>query len=138
MMEAPQAASTSPRLKRLTGMVVVLLEDDELVRRATERMLRRFGAEVVTGSGSQEVLAALAARDLRPSCVIADYWLSQHEDGLSAAAAVRDAAAAPLPGLIITGDSSDDMVATVAAAGFRLLRKPVDIDSFLDALLRIG
>lgn len=118
----------------LAGQVVVLLEDDELVRRATERMLRRFGAEVFTGNSSREALAAVAAQKLTPSCVIADYWLSDEEDGLSAACAVRDAAGGTIQGLIITGDLSREVAESVAGAGFRLLRKPVDVDSFLDAI----
>lgn len=118
----------------LAGQVIVLLEDDELIRRATERMLRRFGAEVVTGTSSSEALEAAAARNLTPSCVIADYWLSHQEDGLSAAAAVRAATAKPLRGLIITGDLSKEVAEEVGRAGFVLLRKPVNVDKFLDAL----
>ncbi len=113
-----------------------MLEDDELVRRATERMLRRFGAEVVPGASSREVLAALASRNLTPSCVIADYWLSREEDGLTAAAAVREAAGSAIQGLIVTGDLSQEVADDVARAGFLLLRKPVNVDSFISALLR--
>ncbi len=130
-------SQTQPLLDRkdaLAGAVIVLLEDDELVRRATERMLRRFGAEVVAGTNSNEVLGVMAARRLTPSCVVADYWLNRHESGLSAAAAVREAVAAPLHGLIVTGDLSREIAEEVARAGFRLLRKPVDVDSFLAAL----
>ncbi|MEO3428320.1 response regulator [Pelagibius sp. CAU 1746] len=118
----------------LAGKVIVLLEDDELIRRATERMLSRFGAEVVTGAGSAEVLAAISDRKLTPSCIVADYWLNRDEDGLTAAKAVRAAAGTPLQGLIITGDPSDEVASNVAKAGFRLMRKPVNVDSFLDAL----
>jgi DNA-binding NtrC family response regulator len=120
----------------LAGRVIVVLEDDDLIRRATERMLRRFGAEVVRGASSREVLDALAGQNLTPNCVIADYWLNRQEDGLAAAAAVCGASAAPVHGLIITGDGSAEIAAKVDEAGFRLLRKPVNVDSFLDALLR--
>ena len=120
----------------LAGQVIVLLEDDELIRRATERMLRRFGAEVVTGASSREALEAAATRNLTPSCVIADYWLSREEDGLSAAAAVRDATPRPLRGIIVTGDLSREIADKVDGAGFLLLRKPVNVDKFLDALTR--
>ncbi len=135
MSAAPTLPGDDPKAM-LAGQVVVLLEDDELIRRATERMLRRFGAEVVTGTSSREVLSAAAARNLTPSCVIADYWLSQEEDGLSAAATVREATPRPLRGLIITGDLSREVVDEVARAGFVLLRKPVNVDKFLEALTR--
>jgi ActR/RegA family two-component response regulator len=66
--------------------------------------------------------------------VIADYWLSHDEDGLTAARVVREAAGSPIQGLIITGDLSDEVASNVVEAGFRLLRKPVNVDSFLDAI----
>lgn len=133
-MPSSSTAKVRDQKATLAGKVVVLLEDDELVRRATGRMLSRFGAEVVTGTSSAEVLAVISSRKLTPSCVIADYWLSRDEDGLTAARVVREAAGGPIPGLIITGDLSDEVASNVAKAGFRLLRKPVNVDSFLDAI----
>jgi len=135
MNAAPTQSGPDSRTT-LAGQVIILLEDDELIRRATERMLRRFGAEVVTGANSREALAAVAQRNLTPSCVIADYWLSHEEDGLSAASAIRAAVPGRLRGLIITGDLSREVADDVARAGFELLRKPVNVDKFLDALTR--
>jgi DNA-binding NtrC family response regulator len=135
-MNAAQMQSGPASRTTLAGQVIVLLEDDELIRRATERMLRRFGAEVVTGTTSSEALAAVSQRNLTPSCVIADYWLSHAEDGLSAAAAICAASPGPLRGLIITGDLSKEVADDVARAGFQLLRKPVNVNKFLDALTR--
>ncbi|GAB4394263.1 MAG: hypothetical protein Tsb0032_17800 [Kiloniellaceae bacterium] len=135
-MHPPTTSTTKPRppADLLAGKIIVLLEDDELVRRATERMLRRFGAEVVPGASSREVLEAMSARALTPGCVVADYWLNGDEDGLSAAATIREAAGSGIPGVIVTGDLSEEIAANVAAAGFRLLRKPVNVDTFLQAL----
>jgi ActR/RegA family two-component response regulator len=124
------------RKDALAGEVIVLLEDDDLVCRATERMLRRFGAEVIIATGSAEAIAIAAGRRLVPSCVIADYWLSGAESGLNAASAVRKSTAGALRGLIITGDLSREVADDVAAAGFRLLRKPVTVEKFLDALTK--
>jgi CheY-like chemotaxis protein len=126
------------RRDALAGEVIVLLEDDDLVCRATERMLRRLGAEVIIATGSAEAIEIAAGRGLMPSCVIADYWLSGTESGLSAAAAVRESTKGILRGLIITGDLSREVADSVAAAGFGLLRKPVTVESYLDALTRPG
>jgi CheY-like chemotaxis protein len=97
-------------------------------------MLRRFGAEVIIAGGSQEAIAIAAGRRLVPSCVIADYWLSGAESGLNAAAAVRESTKGALRGLIVTGDLSREVADNVAAAGFRLLRKPVAVEAYIDAL----
>ncbi len=136
MNAAEKSKGSADAKASLAGQVIILLEDDDLIRRATERMLRRFGAEVITGASSAEALTAAAQRNLTPSCVIADYWLSYQEDGLAAAAAIRDAAPGPLRGVIVTGDLSKEVADNVARAGFELLRKPVNVDRFLDALTK--
>jgi ActR/RegA family two-component response regulator len=134
-MEMPPSRTAIAGRKTLAGKVVVILEDDELVRRATERLLRRFGAEVVAGRTSVEVQEALAARGLAPNCVIADFWLSGEESGVTAAARLGGTAGGPLRTIIVTGDLSRETAEAVAGAGCRLLRKPVDTDSFLNALV---
>lgn len=146
-MERSSERAVAPGRNALAGKVIVILEDDELVRRATERVLRRFGAEVVAGRTSAEALAALAERDLAANCVVADFWLSREESGLAAVARLRAAAGArpgDAPGavpsalptaVIVTGDLSRETAEAVAGAGFPLLRKPVEIDRFVTALL---
>ena len=134
-MERPPSCTAIADRKALAGKVVVILEDDELVRRATERLLRRFGAEVVAGCTSDEVQEALAARGLAPDCVVADFWLSGEESGVTAAARLGGKAGRPLRTVIVTGDVRRETVEAAAGAGFPLLRKPVDIDSFLNAVV---
>lgn len=141
-MEMPQVSAAAGRWGALRGQVIVVLEDDDLVRRATERLLQRYGVEVVAARSSGEALAALAARRLAPWCVVADYWLSHGENGLAAMAALKagviEAAGTPPHAVIITGDLSRDLAEAVTGAGCRLLRKPVDVDDFLDALCRLA
>lgn len=134
-MEMPHrdAAAAAGRVS-VAGKVIVILEDDELVRRATERLLQRLGAEVVSGRTSAEIVAALSARGLVPACVVADFWLSSEESGLAAASVIA-ALAEPTPHtIIVTGDLSREVADAVAQAGFRLLRKPVEVEKFLQAL----
>lgn len=135
-MGFPSSNVMSDRKNALAGEVIILLEDDDLVCRATERMLRRLGAEVIVATSGDEAIAIAARRQLVATSVIADYWLNGAESGLSGAAAVRDSTEGPLRGLIITGDLSRDVADNVAAAGFRLLRKPVSVETFLEALTR--
>src|SRR5690606_12798773 len=146
-MKEPAERAAAPGRDALAGKVIVILEDDELVRRATERVLRRFGAEVVAGRTSAEALAALAERGLVANCVVADFWLSREESGLAAVARLcagpdaRPYGAAGVPpgetptAIIVTGDLSRETAEAVAGAGIPLLRKPVDIDRFVTALL---
>src|SRR3546814_3009594 len=54
-MEMPSSRSKATGPEMLAGEVVVVLEDDELVRRATERLLRRFGAGVRSEEHTSEL-----------------------------------------------------------------------------------
>lgn len=137
-MELPSSRPTIPSHETLAGKVIVVLEDDELVRRATDRLLRRCGAEVVAGRSSGEVLEALSARSLAASCAVADYWLNREERGLAAVARLAAAHGRPLPALITTGDDTPETAEAVAAAGLLLLRKPVDVESFLQIISELA
>lgn len=118
--------------------MILLFEDDDLVRRATERMLQRLGAQVMIGASSDEAVRKLSDAGQVPSWIIADYWFSRQEDGLAAANAVREALGSEVRCLVITGDSSADIADAVKKAGFVLLRKPINIDSFVSVLEEDG
>ena len=128
--DSSQAKADPP----LGGETIVLFEDDDLVRRATQRMLQRLGAQVVIGNTSAEAVEHLRAQGAAPTWVIADYWFSRLEDGLVATQAVRDAVGGEIKGLIITGDSSVEVANAVRAAGLHLLRKPVNTDRIIAIL----
>lgn len=118
--------------------MILLFEDDDLVRRATERMLQRLGAQVMIGASSGDAVRKLRDAGSAPSWIIADYWFSRQENGLAAANAVREALDSEVKCLVITGDSSTDIADSVKKAGFVLLRKPINIDSFISVLEEDG
>lgn len=118
----------------LDGMTILLFEDDDLVRRATERLLKRLGADMVVAESSTEALERLRAVGTTPSWVIADYWFTRQEDGLTAAKTVQQAMGPGVKGLVITGDGSAEIETAVEGAGFLLLKKPINIDSFIAVL----
>lgn len=137
-MEMPHRdAATAAGRASVAGKVIVVLEDDDLARRATERLLQRLGAQVVSGRTSAEIVEALSAGGLVPACVVADFWLNGEESGLAAAGRIGALAGAMPRTIIVTGDLSREIADAVARAGFRLLRKPVDVENFLQALAGI-
>ena len=122
----------------LAGKTIVLFEDDDLVRRATERLLRGLGAQVVVASGSGHALEMLRSADLTPDWVVADYWLTPDESGLAAIQAVVQQTEGRVKGVVLTGDSSGEIATAVSEAGLRLLRKPISVDQFIALLTENG
>jgi DNA-binding NtrC family response regulator len=99
------------------------VDDEELYRRALERILRRVGYEVVTARGASEAMAAVAARP--PDLVISDVQMP----GLNGLELVRQVheVAPDLPCIVITGyGSPEQSVDALRAGAFWYLEKPFD------------
>jgi signal transduction histidine kinase len=99
---------------------VLVVENDEAVKVATEHLLSRWSCRVETVSTVAEAAVAEPA-DL----VLADYHLDNGETGLDAIAAIRAGAGRPIPAVVITANYSEDVARRVRAAGCELMQKPV-------------
>jgi DNA-binding response OmpR family regulator len=66
--------------------------------------------------------------------VVSDLRLAHQEDGIDAIERVRVAYGAPLPGLLITGDTSPEQVKRAHESGHQVLFKPVRTRELFAAL----
>ncbi|MGE5515225.1 MAG: NahK/ErcS family hybrid sensor histidine kinase/response regulator [Bacteroidota bacterium] len=124
--ETPLTADTQPAaVSRLEGAVVVIVENDREILAAMRSLMENWGCHAVTGRSAAEAQAGLAADHLPPDLILADYHLDDGEIGLDAIAALRAAAGAPVPAVIITADYSDELQAQAEAADCHVLNKPV-------------
>ncbi len=124
---APEHPAPAPAALGTFGIAdarVLVVENDEAVRRATQALLERWRCRVSAVPSVAEAAAALAPGE-PPDVVLADYHLDAGETGLDAIAAVRAAAGRPVPAVVITGNASDEVARKVRAAGCELMMKPV-------------
>ncbi|MET0620982.1 MAG: response regulator [Thermoanaerobaculia bacterium] len=118
-------------MTRLKPLVAVV-DDEEAVRRALERLLRSAGIETETFSTGGAMLDDLARR--RPDCIVLDL----HMPGMSGfeiqtALAERDL---HIPVIVLTGHDTPEASERAAAAGAAAyLPKPVDGEVFLAAVV---
>lgn len=119
----------------LTGMTVVVIDDDRDLRHEISRRFIECGCYVILGESSDDVIGQLREEELEsgPHFILSDYRL-RAETGIDAIAAVRAVTAVSTPAVLWSGDTSSEVLATVAASGIRLLSKPVS-DSALLVLL---
>ncbi|MEO0881953.1 MAG: response regulator [Pseudomonadota bacterium] len=113
---------------------VLLIEDDQEVRRSLTLMLRARGYALdVYESG----LALLAAGYLpQADCIIVDYKMPK-VDGLQLLGRLRDAGLRA-PALLITGFYSDKLDQRSRRAGYsRVLEKPVTADTLAAAIAQL-
>lgn len=114
---------------------VAVVEDDARVAHALAYSLRHFGHQVAVGSTAAVALAAL---DGPPDIVIADYRLGGGKNGLDVVAAFRARYGAALPALLVTSDTGLDLARAAAAAGVRVLHKPVDVETVRAAMAELA
>lgn len=118
--------TVTPDYSNLAGAVVVVVDDDANIRKAMHMMLSEHGMVSVCAETSDEALEALAERQLQPDIIIADYRLREHLTGDVVINELQEAIEYPIPGLIITGDTSPQRMATLKDSGFDILHKPVE------------
>jgi len=106
---------------------ILLVDDEELVRRGTAEMLRELGHRVIEAEGGAEALQLLAAEpDIE--ALVTDYKMPRM-DGAELAARVRRARPA-LPILLISGYTG----AADPIEGLPRLNKPFGLSELADAL----
>jgi two-component system, sensor histidine kinase len=111
---------------RKLGAVTVLLIDDELaIREATRELLRPLHVDVLTaGTIAEAVRLAGEARD-RLDLILSDWRLRGQENGVEAVRAVRAVAGEATPAVLITGDTSPELLKLAHENGLVILHKPL-------------
>jgi CheY-like chemotaxis protein len=115
---------------------VLLVEDDEAVRSATQLLLRVAGYRVTVAGSVAE--AAEQARQQEPfDLLIADYHLGTDATGLDAIAAARALQGRAVKAVLVTGDTSSLVQGLDYDANTRLTTKPVHAGEFLALLAEL-
>jgi two-component system, sensor histidine kinase len=128
-----ESTSSTPDL---TGMVVVLVEDEQGPRDALRERLVEWGCYVVEGESAEEVIGKLQSEDLEtgPHFVLSDYRLREGKTGIAAIDAIRAATGATLPAAIWSAETAATTLQQVAAKGLAMLSKPPDETALLALL----
>jgi signal transduction histidine kinase len=124
----PHREETSSRPAPAYGLSdarILLVENDESLAEAMVSLLSRWGCRVVTASGTEDAVQAVAETGFSPDLVIADLHLDAGERGPDAIDAVEARVGRRLPAFVVTADHSEAAADEIAARGLELLRKPV-------------
>jgi signal transduction histidine kinase/CheY-like chemotaxis protein len=119
-----------PIAPTFAGRQVVVIDDDPAVVAAMRALFAAWGATVAGGENVAAVVAELAAlasgnAGCGPDLIVADLRLANGGWGLDEVARLQAACGRRAPALIVSGDTGEEARAAVAAAGFRLLAKPL-------------
>ena len=126
----------------MTGLRVVLAEDDVLLREGLASLLERSGYEVAGQAGDGTQLLTLT-RQARPDLVVADIRMPPTHtiEGLEAAQAIRQelpATAILVLSAYVEVQHAMELLAGGGGTGYLLKSRIADVDEFLDAVQRIA
>ena len=123
--------------KDLTGLFIIVVDDESTVRDAIRSLLRAWGCEILLAGSESELLQQLKQDSYpAPDLIISDYRLRENKTGIETVEMVRNYFSLALPALIITGDSSSSIVSETNQKQCGLLLKPVDSQRLLDEITR--
>ena len=126
----------------MTGLRVVLAEDDVLLREGLASLLERSGYEVAGQAGDGTQLLTLA-REIAPDLVVADIRMppTHTTEGLEAAQAIREElpeTAILMLSAYVEVQHAMELLAGGGGIGYLLKSRIADVEEFLDALQRIA
>jgi signal transduction histidine kinase/CheY-like chemotaxis protein len=108
-----------------SSRTLLLIDDEESIRVGMRDLLETWGYHVLTASNILEACTEVRRHAGVIDIVVSDLRLANGEDGIDAIERVRSVYGAPLPALLITGDTSPDEVKRVHDSGHQVLFKPV-------------
>ena len=127
-VRVPLAAAPVARPRRearglpFAGTLVLLIENEPAIAAAMQDLLGNWKCRVVAGADAETALAGL--RGEIPDVVLSDLHLDR-DTGIEALALIRERLQHLPPAAIITADRNPALADVAAAAGARLLHKPV-------------
>jgi signal transduction histidine kinase/CheY-like chemotaxis protein len=118
------------------GLLVLVVEDDALARKALVSLLESWGCVVGAAPGLSAALQLLA-NGLAPAVLVSDYRLGEGKNGIEVIGQLRRAAGWSIPACLISGDT-DAALMQAASAELTLLHKPVRPAKLRSLLRRLG
>jgi CheY-like chemotaxis protein/anti-sigma regulatory factor (Ser/Thr protein kinase) len=110
----------------LTGAFIVVVDDDQESRFATEAIFKSWRCHVIAGSSGAAVRHELAQHLRQPDLIVADYWLKDGETGLDIIQDLRREAEMIIPAIILTADHDVARACLSTAHDIVILQKPAN------------
>ena len=110
----------------LGAHTIVVIEDDEAVRRGLEDLLLGWGAHVHSFDSSASFMRwAVSSHTVTPDLVVIDYWLEPGVNGVDTLAAVREQFGADIPAILVSATTLSPQEIHSRVERVHVLIKPV-------------
>ena len=129
--KTPEARAISP-VKTLRKGNILIIEDEQDVRRSYELLLQSAGHHTIAAADGDEAIAQVAGGRNRPDLVIADYSLPGELNGVKLAARLHKEIGRNIPVVILTGDISIETLREISKQHLTRRTKPVQAEDLRD------
>jgi signal transduction histidine kinase len=109
----------------LAGKLIVIIDDESAIVDGMNVLLTGWGAEVISSTTGDDVVAAVHAAGRLPALMIVDHRLGTGENGIDVAQRLRRELDPEIPGILVTGSMTPDLDRLARAANLDFLLKPV-------------
>jgi two-component system, sensor histidine kinase len=120
--ENPSMHAAAPAFR---GGLILVVEDDPMVREAMRSLLTSWDNEVLVAGSGAEMLERVAECATRPDLILCDYRLRGEENGIDVVDRLRAEYNEDIAAILITGDTASDRLQEARDSGFIVLNKPV-------------
>ncbi len=120
-----EPASKNLEITSMTGLKVLVVDDEVEALRGMQSVLQSWGCIVNTAETPQQARECI--RLSRPQIILSDYRLHERMNGIELISSLKQEFMLDIPCLIISGDKSKELVQNAELHGFHCLAKPVNI-----------
>ena len=118
-------------IMNLSGVNILLVEDDMDVLKATKQLLESWGCKVKTARNKDEVMNLINENPYdNPDIILADNRLPGDASGVDITYLIQEKLQTSIPCVIMTGDVERNHVQSIIDKGFPVLLKPIQPAKF--------
>jgi len=120
-----EAKGTTTGKVQFYNLAVLVIDDELSVLEGMDEILSGWGCRTLMAESAADAIAQIVKRDFIPDIIFSDYRLRENKTGIEAIEAVYEELNLKMPAVIITGDTSADLLKQAVANGYHLLHKPL-------------
>jgi len=113
---------------------IMVIEDNELILEAMEKMIQSLDCVVYPASNISEAREIIQELDELPDALLVDYDLAEGETAIAAINEVRRVANKEIPALVVTGNADHEKLRTADRSAYRVMSKPVKPETLKRAI----
>ncbi len=132
---ALEAETLPPRTD--VRVTVLLIDDERAIRDATRELLRPLQVDVLVAATIAEAVEQARQATARIDMILSDWRLRGTETGVEAVRAVRRICGEATPAVLVTGDTSADVLTMAHENGLVILHKPLQPRELLRLIGRL-